>query len=388
MFTHVPPTSATTTAAVGGLLALLFLYQRGFHVSIFTSSSVTDMLVRLRAMTTSWVVNLSGTSSSLSKLPAVELLAPNVIRVLGLNPGRMTLQGTNTYIVGTGKRRALIDTGDGSSNYIGLLQATLKQHGVDGISDVLLTHGHFDHLGGCWALQQAFPDARFWKLLTYNQPSTIAEPGSTCECSAHVTNAFCLDQFHMHDLYPLCLSGEGVQVEGASIRAVATPGHTNDHVCFLLDDPSHGLAVFTGDCVLGEGTCTFQCLSEYMASLETLRQLKPARLFPGHGPVLANATAAIDMYISHRQQRENEILALLASVADATPSEIVAQLYPNLPFALTFPAKRNVQLHLNKLIVEKRVAATSRTRGGLFTASVYTLVPAAKAPSTTTTSSL
>ncbi|RHY31045.1 hypothetical protein DYB32_006224 [Aphanomyces invadans] len=267
----------------------------------------------------------------------------------------MTLQGTNTYIVGTGKQRVLIDTGDGSKAYMDLLVATMRRFDIDGFSDILLTHGHFDHVGGCWALQTAFPNAKMWKLLTYSSTGTA----SVCECSAHVSNTFVQDQFLMQDLHVLCVSNKTIQTEGASIGVLRTPGHTNDHVCFTLyDDATNLVAIFTGDCILGEGTCTFQNLTEYMESLELLKSQAPTTLYPGHGPVLSNAMDAIEMYIAHRRKREVEILAYLSSLengAMATPAQIVATLYPGLPFFLTIPAKRNVQLHLNKLEMERRV---------------------------------
>ncbi|KAF0757195.1 hypothetical protein AaE_004344 [Aphanomyces astaci] len=344
-------TVATVAAAATGGIAVA-LYVFGHHIHL--AASKVDAIVRLRALATSWMVRLSGTSSSLSKLDVVAQLAPNVIRVLGLNPGRMTLQGTNTYIVGTGKQRILIDTGDGSKAYMELLVATMHRFDIDGFSDILLTHGHFDHVGGCWALQKAFPKAKMWKLLTYT--STATAPA--CECSAHVSNSFVHDQFHMHDLHALSVSNESIQTEGAAIGVLRTPGHTNDHVCFTLrGDDTNQVAIFTGDCVLGEGTCTFQNLSEYMASLELLKSQDPATLYPGHGPVLDNAIEAIDMYISHRRKREDEIVAFLTSLHTngATPAQIVSKLYPGLPYALTIPAKRNVQLHLNKLVGDGKV---------------------------------
>ncbi|KAG9407060.1 Beta-lactamase-like protein 2 [Aphanomyces cochlioides] len=341
MFSEVPVSTAVGAAG----LALLLLYQS----SLLSAAAKVDVVVRFRSLLSSWLVNLSGTSSSLSKLNVVEQVAPNVIRVLGLNPGRMTLQGTNTYIVGTGKQRILIDTGDGSAAYMDLLLTTLKKYDVDGLSDILLTHGHFDHVGGCWSLQKAFPNARIWKLLTYTDDET------PCECSAHVSNTFCQDQFHMHDLRSLSQSGESLKTEGAAIRVLLTPGHTNDHVCFLLERDQ---AIFTGDCILGEGTCTFQNLSEYMASLESLKSHQPVRLYPGHGPVIDKAGETIDTYINHRMKREAEIVALLEKSPSLTSAEIVTQLYPALAFALTFPAKRNVELHLKKLITEKRVVKT------------------------------
>ncbi|OQR88620.1 beta-lactamase 2-like [Thraustotheca clavata] len=310
--------------------------------------------VKIRARATAWLVAFSGTSNSLTNLPIVEKLDSNVLRVLGLNPGRMTLQGTNTYVVGTGASRILIDTGDGSKKYLNTLLVALQAHQVDTISDIVLTHGHFDHIGGLWQLQKQFPKARVWKMLTYVDSPT------KCECSSHVSNAYSIDEFQMCDLNELIVTGKALETEGASLKPIYTPGHTNDHVCFLLDDSS----IFTGDCVLGEGTCTFQSLQEYMNSLRKIRGMNPTCLYPGHGPVVKNACETIDMYLKHRQQREDEILNVLRSTPTASVREIVTKIYPKLPYMLQIAAGRNVSMHLKKLLDDKVVTIAQSTYFG------------------------
>ncbi|OQS00867.1 beta-lactamase-like protein [Achlya hypogyna] len=330
----------------GGLLVLAALLQQYERLAALAANS--SACVKLRARATSWLVAISGTSESLTRLPIVEKVAPNVIRVLGLNPGRMTLQGTNTYLVGTGRSRILVDTGDGSNAYLATLLAVLAAEDIESISDIVLTHGHFDHIGGVWQLQERFPRARVWKMLTYT-------PTPPCECSAHVSNTYASRKLHIRDLSELISQGQALTTDGASLRPLYTPGHTNDHVCFVLN----GTAIFTGDCVLGEGTCTFQSLTEYMMSLRVLQAQAPTRLYPGHGPVIENAADTIAMYLAHRQKREDEILAVLNAQGRANVTTIVAAMYPSLPWMLSIAAARNVRMHLRKLVDEKAVVETS-----------------------------
>lgn len=93
---------------------------------------------------------------TLPHLKKIEQLSARVIRVLGLNPGSHTLQGTNTYIVGTGPRRLLIDTGEGRPGYTALIAEALKEAGADGLQAILLTHHHYDHVGGVGQIREAF----------------------------------------------------------------------------------------------------------------------------------------------------------------------------------------------------------------------------------------
>ena len=133
-------------------------------------------------------------------------------------------------------------------------------------------------------------------------------------------------------------------IPGATLRALHTPGHCNDHVSFLLEEES---AMFTGDCVLGAGTTVFNDLALYMRSLQKMRDAQPKTLYPGHGPHIAPessaaattesgmnsknvAVAKLEEYIAHRQMRENQIVAILTErKAVLTSSDIVKALYPS-----------------------------------------------------------
>ncbi|GLE09897.1 hypothetical protein PINS_up021836 [Pythium insidiosum] len=180
-----------------------------------------DVAVRFR----SFLHRLGGVSSKLEPIADVEQLAPGVIRILGQNPGRMTLRGTNTYLLGDGPTRLLLDASDGNDGYMRNL----------------------------------------------------------LDCS-------------------------GV------LRVEYMPGHCADHVCFLLEDGPE-IALFSGDCILGEGSCVFDSLRDLMTSLRRLREIAPKVIYPAHGPVVHKAMDKINEYITHRQQREDEIVTAMRARA-------------------------------------------------------------------------
>ncbi|RKP37372.1 beta-lactamase-like protein [Dimargaris cristalligena] len=273
---------------------------------------------------------------SLAAMPMVEKLSSRVFRILGLNPGKFTLQGTNTYLIGNGSQRILLDTGEGKPGYIPLLEAALSHLGVDRISHVILTHWHADHVGGLPSL-----------LERYRRPSSTPA-----------------------DLPENIADGQAFTVEGATLRAVHTPGHTADHMAFYLEEEN---ALFAGDCVLGHGNTVFEDLHQYIQSLKMLRTIGSERIYPGHGPVIEDGQSTLEAYIRHRMDREEEILHLLSSrpyVADLhsrptnpdggvpwTARDLVQIIYAKYPVSLHDAAESSVLLHLAKLQNENRVYA-------------------------------
>ncbi|KAI1940123.1 hypothetical protein LOZ66_002558 [Ophidiomyces ophidiicola] len=288
-------------------------------------------------------------ATQLVSIPEVERLSASVVRILAGNPGKFTLQGsfheknafasskfraipgTNTYLVGCGRQRLLIDTGEGKPAWIATLRSVLKTEKAT-VSKALLTHWHQDHTGGVEDLSKLCPEAMIYK--------NDADTG-------------------MEDIQ----DGQVFQVDGATLRAFHTPGHTEDHMAFVLEEEN---AMFTGDNVLGHGTAVFENLSAYLSSLEKMGALGTQRGYPGHGPVIDNCKAKISDYIQHRQQRENEVVRVLEygtldtskikqeSSPDRKPvpwdlMEIVKIIYHNVPENLHIPASHGINQVLVKL---------------------------------------
>ncbi|KAI1371911.1 Metallo-hydrolase/oxidoreductase [Hypoxylon crocopeplum] len=262
-------------------------------------------------------------AAQLVHLPEIERISPACIRILGGNPSKFTLQGTNTYLVGTGSDRLLIDTGEGKPSWIAALKRTLEKEEAT-VRSALVTHWHHDHTGGITQLLEHSPQTTVYKCQPTDGQLDISE-------------------------------GQKFEVEGATLTAFHTPGHTVDHMAFVLQEED---ALFTGDNVLGQGTAVFEDLGTYLGSLAKMEKLVSGRAYPGHGPVLPQAMAKIAEYISHRHQRERQVIQTLSSAKDTdlwTPMELVKVIYRDVPESLHLPASHGVVQILRKLRDEDKV---------------------------------
>ncbi len=265
-------------------------------------------------------------ATHLISLPAVERLSPRCIRILGGNPGKFTLQGTNTYLLGTGRQRILIDTGEGRPAWAASLKTTLDQENATIVS-ALISHWHGDHVGGIKDLLSITPDAKIYK----NNPAEGQAPIS---------------------------DGQVFRVDGVTLTASHTPGHTTDHMTFVLAEED---AMFTADNVLGHGTAVYEDLSTYLASLDRMRGLFKGRAYPGHGAVVDDGPARIAEYIGHRKQREDQVIKTLRSGNGEEPAawtamQVVKVIYKDVPEDLHPAAQRGIIQILEKLHGEGKVS--------------------------------
>ena len=335
-------------------------------------------------------------SFGLVPLPAISRLTSRVWRILGLNPGPYTLQGTNTYLVGTGASRLLIDTGAGVRGYVDNVVECMKQSGCERLEAVLVTHWHHDHTGGLADLLTHFaaPSAAPSRTASPVSPVSASSLGSTAStedssaasslpsASATATEPLApipvyKHQPHLRGAAPTSLAFQPLTptsrfaVEGATLTCVATPGHTADHVSFLLDEEA---ALFIGDTVLGHGTTVFRHLYDYTHTLHAVSRLAPLTLYPGHGACISDVQAKLAEYLQHRRMREQQLLRIVKQLggerrgAGATALELVGKVYPPLSDAVLPAAVQNVTLHLEKLALEGEIASdemeAERRQGG------------------------
>jgi len=268
------------------------------------------------------------------KLPDYARLSPRVATVLGHNPGPFTGPGTNTYIIGTGRRPLLLDTGIGVPKWAENLPRGLRElANTDELERVVLTHAHQDHIGGVKDVIRMFG-----RLEVVKQP--WPKPGPDDAAGT-----------------PITAIGHGavVAAEGATLNAVFTPGHAPDHLCYYLAEEK---ALFTGDVILGAGTTVIPDetggLGQYMESLRRLLALDVEKIYPAHGPVIHNARQKIGEYIAHRELRERQIITALSD-GPLEVMAIVMRIYTDGPKFLHPAAAQSVRSQLRKLLNQGRV---------------------------------
>jgi glyoxylase-like metal-dependent hydrolase (beta-lactamase superfamily II) len=228
-----------------------------------------------------------------------------VVRVRAPNPSPLTLDGTNTYVVG----RWVVDPGPRDAGHL----EAVRRAASDGVEGVVLTHAHLDHAEGAEEL---------------GAPVTLPRDGDSV----------------------------------GPFRALATPGHSSDSVCLLA-----GRICFTGDTVLGSGSVFIApgegSLSAYLESLRRLRELPLDVLCPGHGPYVWDPAAKLDEYLSHRLDRERRLVEAL-SAGLRTRDELLDAAWSDAPSELRDFAALSLASHLEKLAEEGRLPEGTWQPGG------------------------
>lgn len=232
------------------------------------------------------------------------------------NPGLMTLDGTNTWVLrGPGSdEMVIVDPGPDDDAHIERLAALGR------IPLVLISHKHEDHTGGIDKL--------------------VALTGAVVRS---VGSGF------LRGLGGPLTDGEVIDAAGLRIKVMATPGHTADSLSFVLDD-----AVLTADTVLGRGTTVIDTedgsLAHYLDSLRRLRGLGPRTVLPGHGPDLSDLTEVAAMYLAHREERLDQVRGALRVLGeDASARQVVEHVYTDVDQKLWDAAEKSVQAQLDYL---------------------------------------
>jgi glyoxylase-like metal-dependent hydrolase (beta-lactamase superfamily II) len=227
---------------------------------------------------------------------------PEVLKIVAPNPGPLTLEGTNTYVFGSDPC-VVIDPGSEDPGHLDAIRAAAGERG--GIGLVLLTHSHGDHTEGADRLE-----------------AEVVLPAG----------------------------GE----EHFGLQVLATPGHAEDHVCFLTETG----VCFSGDLVLGLGSTIVlpggNSLAAFMDSLALLQEQEIELIAPGHGPWITDPTAKLAEYVEHRQMRERRLLEALAA-GERSRAGLLATVWDDIPIELLPVAAMAMEAHLEKLEAEGRL---------------------------------
>ena len=249
-------------------------------------------------------------------------LSPYIRRIVADNPGAMTGPGTNTYLVGIDEI-AVIDPGPDTPEHLDAIAGC----GGDRIRWILLTHTHADHAPGAVALRDR----------------TGAE----------------ICAFDARDDVPVdrtLADGDTIEATEFRIRAIHTPGHASNHLCYLLEEER---TLFSGDHIMDGSTVVIAPpdgdMAAYLESLEKVRIKRLKAIAPGHGHLITDPFERIDAYVAHRLAREAEILTAVQDAGTTTIAELVAAIYPDLVDELVPRAAQSVHAHLRKLADEGKV---------------------------------
>jgi glyoxylase-like metal-dependent hydrolase (beta-lactamase superfamily II) len=250
------------------------------------------------------------------QMAPIDVPGHDIVGLRADNPGPYTLSGTNSWITGHSPAW-LIDPGPSLALHVSALAAELERRG--GLGGIALTHDHLDHSEAVPAIRERFPGA------------PVAASRGAVDVMLGAGDRF------------------------GPLEAIATPGHSPDHLSFVL-----GPVAFTGDAVLGEGSVFISpdpgALAGYLEALRRLRARKLELICPGHGPLVHDPDARLEQYLAHRAEREQRLLAAIAS-GRRSVDELLDAAWSDAPAELRFAAAVTLAAHLDKLADEGRLPA-------------------------------
>lgn len=271
-------------------------------------------------------------------------ISPLIGRVLAPNPSPFTYTGTQTYLVGTSDL-AVIDPGPLDEAHLDALVGAISGRPVRAI---LCTHTHRDHSPAARPLAD-----RTKAPIIGCAPLTLDDDGPRADAA--------FDAFYQPDR--VMADGERVAGEGWTLEAVATPGHTSNHLCFALVEEG---ALFTGDHVMGWSTSVISPpdgdMADYMRSMQRLLNRDDSIYYPAHGDAVDNPQRLVRGMMGHRKQREGQILRFLERNGASLIPDMVAEMYKGIDPSLRSAAGRSVLAHLVDLNGRGVAAATGDGR--------------------------
>jgi glyoxylase-like metal-dependent hydrolase (beta-lactamase superfamily II) len=270
-----------------------------------------------------------------------------VRRIIASNPGPMTLEGTNTYVVSTADGAYVIDPGPADEAHLHAVREAAEGE----ITGILLTHSHSDHSAGSPLLDAPL----LWGEISSGNEANVFQTAASAGGGAGGDHP-------RGEPSPQGMGGplprqDPPTADVGPFTVLPTPGHASDHVCFV-----HGALVFCGDLILGHGSSIVPpragggSLAEYMSSLRRLAELEATLLAPGHGPWITEPAAKIAEYTEHRLDRERQLVAAL-DAGERSRSQLLAAVWDDVPEPLRPAAAVAMQAHVEKLEEEGRLVA-------------------------------